>query len=83
MPSKSKLQTQPIEDFISRIRVSKNKQDKQIVLSMKDAEKIADSLGQVMIRLTGIQEEIIEAYKSVQESQTVNIEMDGGNFSKK
>jgi hypothetical protein len=83
MPSKSKLQTQPIEDFVSRIRVSKNKQDKQIVLSMKDAEKIADSLGQVMIRLASIQEEIIEAYKSVQESQTVNIEMDGGNFSKK
>jgi hypothetical protein len=50
---------------------------------MKDAEKIADSLGQVMIRLASIQEEIIEAYKSVQESQTVNIEMDGGNFSKK
>ncbi len=33
-----------------------------------------------MTRLAGIQEEIIEAYKSVQQTQNVNVEMDGGNF---
>ena len=36
-----------------------------------------------MTRLAGIQEEIIEAYKSVQQSQSVSVEMDGGNFSDK
>jgi len=33
-----------------------------------------------MTRLAGIQEEIIETLKMAQQSQQVNIEMDGGNF---
>jgi hypothetical protein len=82
MPLK-KIQTQPIEDFISRVRTSKAKQDRQVVLSIKHAEKLSDSLNQTMTRLVGIQEEIIEALKTAKESQTINIEMDGGNFSKK
>jgi hypothetical protein len=82
MPSKNKLQTQPIEDFISRVRTAKARQDKQIVLSLKDAEKLSDSLSQTMTKLVGIQEEIIDALKTAQQAQTVNIEMDGGGFSK-
>ena len=50
---------------------------------VEQAEKLADSLAQTMTRLVGIQEEIIEAYKSVQQAQNVNVEMDGGNFSDK
>jgi|TARA_X000001388_G_C2210703_1_gene115033 hypothetical protein len=37
---------------------------------------------QVMTRMVTIQEEIIEALNIARESQTINIEMDGGNFSK-
>ena len=80
MQSKNKIQTLPIEDFIGQVRTAKSSQQKQIVLPMREAEKLADSLAQTMIRLAGIQEEIIEAYKSVQQSQTVNVEMDGGDF---
>jgi len=80
MQSKNKIQTRPIEDFIGQVRTAKSSQQKQIVLPMREAEKLADSLAQTMIRLAGIQEEIIEAYKSVQQSQTVNVEMDGGDF---
>ena len=83
MQSKNKIQTRPIEDFIGQVRTAKNSQQKQIVLPIREAEKLADSLSQTMIRLAGIQEEIIEAYKSVQESKTVNVEMDGGSFSDK
>ena len=82
MPSKNKIQTQPIEDFIGRVRTAKARQDKQIVLSLKDAERLSDSLSQTMSRLVGIQEEIIDALKTAQQAQTVNIEMDGGGFSK-
>jgi hypothetical protein len=35
-----------------------------------------------MTKLVGIQEEIIDALKTAQQAQTVNIEMDGGGFSK-
>ena len=47
-----------------------------------EADKLADSLMQVMTRMVTIQEEIIEALNIARESQTINIEMDGGNFSK-
>tara|TARA_E500000331_G_scaffold232156_1_gene222311 strand:- start:99 stop:212 length:114 start_codon:yes stop_codon:yes gene_type:complete len=36
-----------------------------------------------MTRMVTIQEEIIDALKSAKESQTINIEMDGGEFSEK
>jgi len=81
MQLKNKIQTRPIEDFIGQVRTAKSSQQKQIVLPIKDAERLADSLAQTMTRLAGIQEEIIEALKVAQQSQTVNIEMDGGSFS--
>jgi len=37
----------------------------------------------VMTRMVTIQEEIIEALKTAREAQTINIEMDGGEFNKK
>jgi hypothetical protein len=83
MQSKNKIQTRPIEDFIGQVRTAKGSQQKQIVLPIREAEKLADSLAQTMTRLAGIQEEIIEALKIAQQSQTVNIEMDGGNFNDK
>jgi len=80
--SKSKLQTQPIEDFIARVRTAKNKQEKTVILTMQDADRLASSLSQTMTRIVSVQEEMIEVLKSAQQAQTINIEMDGGNFSK-
>ena len=80
MQSKSKIQTRPIEDFIGQVRTAKNSQQKVMNMPIKDAERLADSLAQTMTRLVSIQEEIIETLKIAQQSQQVNIEMDGGNF---
>jgi len=79
----SKIQTRPIEDLIGRIRVLRQQGQKQIVIPAGEADKLADSLTQVMTRMVTIQEEIIEALKSAREAQTVSIEMDGGEFSDK
>jgi RNA-binding protein YlmH len=79
----SKIQTRPIEDLIGRIRALRQKNERQIVIPAKEADQLADSLTQVMTRMVTIQEEIIEALKSAKEAQTINIEMDGGEFSKK
>ena len=79
----SKIQTRPIEDLIGRIRALRQKNERQIVIPAKEADQLADSLTQVMTRMVTIQEEIIQALKVAKESQTVNIEMDGGNFSDK
>ena len=83
MQSKSsKIQTRPIEDLIGRIRKLRQQGQKQIIITPKEADQLADSLSQVMTRMVTIQEEIIDALKSAQQAQTVDIEMDGGNFSK-
>ena len=82
MQSKNKIQTRPIEDFIGQVRTGKNSQLKQIVLPIREAERLADSLAQTMTRLVGIQEEIIDTLKTAQQAQTINVEMDGGDFSK-
>ena len=82
MQSKNKIQTQPIEDFIARVKTAKTKQDKNVMLTIKDAELLSASLSQTMTRLVSVQEDIIEALKTAQQAQTINIEMDGGNFSK-
>ena len=79
----SKIQTRPIEDLIGRIRALRQRNDRQIVIPAKEADQLADSLTQVMTRMVTIQEEIIEALKVAKEAQTIDIEMDGGNFSEK
>ena len=79
----SKIQTRPIEDFLGRVRTLRQQGQKQIIISAAEADRLADSLSQVMTRLTGIQEEIIEALKTAQQAQTINVDMDGGDFNKK
>ena len=79
----SKIQTRPIEELIGRIRALRQKGERQIILQAKEADQLADSLTQVMTRMVTIQEEIIQALKTAKEAQTINIEMDGGNFSDK
>ena len=76
----SKIQTRPIEDLIGRIRTLRQKGERQIVIPAKEADQGWQILTQVMTRMVTIQEEIIEALKTAQEAQTVNIEMDGGGF---
>jgi len=84
MPSNnSKIQTRPIEDLIGRIRTLRQKGERQIIIPAREADQLADSLAQIMTRMVTIQEEIIEALKTAREAQTINIEMDGGNFNEK
>ena len=79
----SKIQTRPIEDLLGRIRTLRQQGQKQIIIPAAEADRLADSLGQVMTRIVTIQEEIIEALKTAREAQTVDIEMDGGDFGEK
>ena len=78
----SKIQTRPIEDLIGRIRTLRQQGQKTLVIPIAEADKLADSLTQVMTRMVTIQEEIIEALKVAQQASTVSIEMDGGDFTK-
>ena len=79
----SKIQTRPIEDLLGRIRTLRQKGEREIRIPAGEADKLADSLMQVMTRMVTIQEEIIQALKIAKEAQTINIEMDGGDFGDK
>ena len=79
----SKIQTRPIEDLLGRIRTLRQQGEREIRIPAGEADRLADSLSQVMTRMVTIQEEIIEALKTAKEAQTINIEMDGGDFNKK
>ena len=68
--------------MLGRIRTLRQQGQKQIVIPAAEADRLADSLAQVMTRVAGIQEEIIEALKTAQQASTIDIEMDGGDFSK-
>tara|TARA_X000000950_G_scaffold125732_1_gene157426 strand:+ start:622 stop:828 length:207 start_codon:yes stop_codon:yes gene_type:complete len=68
---------------LGRVRTLRQQGQKQIIIPAAEADRLADSLAQVMTRLAGIQEEIIEALKTAQQAQTINIDMDGGDFNKK
>ena len=81
--SNQKIQTRPIEDLLGRIRTLRQQGQKQIIIPAREADQLADSLTQVMTRMVTIQEEIIEALKTAREAQTINIEMDGGEFEVK
>jgi hypothetical protein len=78
----SKIQTRPIEELLGRIRTLRQRGEREIRIPAAEADKLADSLMQVMTRMVTIQEEIIEALKAAKEAQTINIEMDGGTFTK-
>ena len=79
----SKIQTRPIENLLGRIRTLRQKGTNDIRITAREADQLANSLTQVMTRLVTVQEEIIEALKTAKEAQTINIEMDGGDFNKK
>ena len=78
----SKIQTRPIEDLLGRIRTLRQKGERQIIIPAGEADKLADSLSQVMTRLVHVQDEIIDALKTAQQASTINVEMDGGDFNK-
>ena len=55
MQSKSsKIQTRPIEDLLGRIRTLRQKGQQQIVLNAAEADRVADSLTQVLARLVHV-----------------------------
>ena len=47
------LNTLPIEDFLNKARIAIKSNQKQVVLDIKEAVSLADSLAVVMTRLSG------------------------------
>jgi len=70
------LNTLPIEDFLNKARIAAKSNQKQVVLDIKEANSLADSLAVVMTRIAGELDQIV----SNVDNTPTQIKMDGGGF---
>lgn len=72
------INTLPIENYLEKTRIANKSGQKQVVLDIKEAVALSDSLAVVMTRLVGKLEDHI-AQPTAQE-EVVSINMDGGGL---
>ncbi len=74
------INTLPIESFLDKARIANKSSQKTVVLDIKDAVALADSLALVMTRLTGKLDE--QLMNKSTEQEVIQVTMDGGGFTK-
>ena len=72
------LNTAPIQQFISQVKSADASQAKEVKLTAQQAKRLAFTLGEVMSKLNGNLEEILEK-KYSRSDETIKVELDGGN----
>jgi len=71
------LNTIPIEDFLDKTRIAIKTNQKTVVLTLKEATDLQNSLSVVMTRLTGEMDQILA---QASQPSTLEVKMDGGKF---
>ena len=71
------INTLPVENFLEKARIAVKSNQKQVVLDIKEAQALYDSLAVVMTRLTG---KLDEQLSKPQEETVIEVSMDGGGF---
>ena len=71
------LNTIPVENFLEKARIAKKSGQKSVNIGIDEATLLADSLAQVMTRLAGDLDQIVQA---VQQQEDIVIKMDGGSL---
>jgi hypothetical protein len=71
------INTLPIEIFLEKARIAKKSGQKSVNIGIDEATLLADSLAQVMTRLAGDLDQIVQA---VQQQEDIVIKMDGGSL---
>lgn len=74
------INTLPIENLLDKIRIANKTGQKTVVLDIKEAVSVGDSLALVMTRLTGKLDEQLAARNAQQE--VIQMNLDGGGFGK-
>ena len=82
MPARTKeaLNTIEIQNLLNRVKAADDMNEGRIVLTMPEAKRLSTNLSLVLARLVVSQQETIDALTQVKESETVEVEMDGGEF---
>jgi len=75
------INTLPIEMYLEKARIANKSGQKTLVLDIKDAVALSDSLAVVMTRLTGQLEELIaQSQRAQPQEEVIQVSMDGGGF---
>ena len=78
--TKEALNTVEIQNFLNRVKAAEDMKEGRIVLTMSEAKRLSTNLSLVLARLVVSQQETIDALTQVKASETVEVEMDGGEF---
>jgi len=68
------LNTYPIEEFLNKTRIAIKSNQQTVLLTIKEATDLQNSLSIVMARLAGQLDQIVAA------SSNIEVKMDGGKF---
>jgi len=75
------INTLPIEIYLEKARIANKSGQKTLVLDIKDAVALSDSLAVVMTRLTGqLEELIVQSQRTQPQEEVIQVSMDGGGF---
>ena len=74
------INTLPVENYLEKSRIALKSGQKTVVLDIKDATALADSLAVIMTRLSGKLEDVIAELSKPKEEEVISVTMDGGGF---
>jgi len=75
------INTLHIELYLEKARIANKSGQKTLVLDIKEAVALSDSLAVVMTRLTGQLEDLIAKSQRTQpQEEVIQVSMDGGGF---
>jgi 5-bromo-4-chloroindolyl phosphate hydrolysis protein len=78
MQTNTPLNNMPIQQFLSQVKTADSTRAKEIKMSIEQARSLALTLGQVMARLNGDLEQLLQKEYS-KENEVIQIQMDGGS----
>lgn len=78
MQTNTPLNNMPIQQFLSQVKTADSTRAKEIKMTIEQARSLALTLGQVMVRLNGDLEQLLQKEYS-KENEVIQIQMDGGS----
>jgi len=72
------INTIPVQQFIQQVKSADAGNAKEVKLDIQSAKRLAFTLGEVMSKLNGDLESILEK-KYSRADETIKVELDGGN----
>jgi hypothetical protein len=74
---KKQLNTLPVEDFLEKARIAIKTKQKSVILTIKEATDLQNSLSVIMTRLAG---DLDQAVSNSKVSEKIEVKVDGGKF---